>query len=430
MPNKTEDKDKLFKQIWMGFIANVGSLLIFSREISSLADRLDREKVHDLALDFSALFGDDPSQVEEELLEFSPSLESLEIYPDFSQRTDIQEALAFLQTGAFKKRAFDWALVHPSKAHKLVEIVNREFSEPSNSGMILRRSTLIHLVGFLEIFLQNLLFAYYYLHPEDGSVQQDEASLKKWAMRKAEARMKGNWKTKIQNIRTLGASLFSTETYLDELLEIVQRRHLMTHNDGVIDDYFLSNIPEKYKLEKTWKVGQVLVVSNEYLQRALDVVQLIGCALHQSAWRTWVSPSPKKANETFGNFIFASLQQERYQLVSDLADLSSYLALPKKHVHITKVNQAIAYRECGRNDKLQRLIYELDRFSPSLSVQIAVAVLRNDYKKTHLLLLQAVKKNQLWKISKDWPLFKPIANEPWFETMFIHADKGTLPSKR
>ena len=199
--------------------------------------------------------------------------------------------------------------------------------------------------------------------------------------------MKGKWETKIQNIRPLGAELFSTEKYLDELLEIIQRRNLMVHNDGVIDDDFLLKIPEKYKSEKGWRSGQILVVSSEYLQRALDVVQLIGCALHQSAWRTWLSPSPKKVNEAFGNFVFAALKQQRYRLTSDLADLSISFSLPKKHINIVKVNQAISFRECGKSDKLQNIINELSQSNPSLSVQIGLSVLRTDYKKMQLLLV-------------------------------------------
>lgn len=257
-----------------------------------------------------------------------------------------------------------------------------------------RSSTICHkpnsvrgTIGFFEIFLQNILFIYFYLHPDDSTVQQDEISLKKWAMRKAESNMKGKWETKIQNIRPLGAELFSTEKYLDELLEIIQRRNLMVHNDGVIDDDFLLKIPEKYKSEKGWRSGQILVVSSEYLQRALDVVQLIGCALHQSAWRTWLSPSPKKVNEAFGNFVFAALKQQRYRLTSDLADLSISFSLPKKHINIVKVNQAISFRECGKSDKLQNIINELSQSNPSLSVQIGLSVLRTDYKKMQLLLV-------------------------------------------
>ncbi len=427
MTNKLEQRDKLFNQIWFRFNSNVGSLLMFSREITTIADRLDQEKIHEVAADLAHVFGDEPADVEKELLEFFPSLDHLEIYPDFRQNPDVKEIFAFFQTGEFKKRTLDWVFEHPAKANKLANVINTEFNEPPNNGIILRRSALIQLTGFLELLLQDLFFAYLYLHPDNKLAQQDNAMLKIWAQDQAEIKMKGGWRKRIENISALEADLGSTEQYLDDLIEITQRRNLMVHNDGVIDDDFLERIPDRYKNEKEWKPGQTLVVSTEYLQRAFDVTHLIGCILNQAIWRKWAGTSPKKASETFSNFIFTVLKQERYQLVSDLADFSVSLSLPKKISQIVKVNQAIAFRETKQHNKLQRSISELSRSNPSLPIQIALSVLRMDYKNTQILLVHAANKNLLKNISKDWPLFYPIKNEPWFITLFNRVDRGDLP---
>jgi len=68
--------DKFLYRVWQAFSANWGSLRLFGEQISQVADRLDRQTVKEIAQVFADVFGDTPEQVEEELLEFFPSLVS------------------------------------------------------------------------------------------------------------------------------------------------------------------------------------------------------------------------------------------------------------------------------------------------------------------------------------------------------------------
>jgi hypothetical protein len=56
MASKLEDRDRLFHSVWLRFNANVGSLLMFSREVSTVADRLDRAKIYDMAADLPTTY--------------------------------------------------------------------------------------------------------------------------------------------------------------------------------------------------------------------------------------------------------------------------------------------------------------------------------------------------------------------------------------
>ncbi len=61
---KKGDINQQFKQIWLRFNANVGSLWIFSHEVARFAGDWDKELVHKMAEEIVDLFGDDPSEVE------------------------------------------------------------------------------------------------------------------------------------------------------------------------------------------------------------------------------------------------------------------------------------------------------------------------------------------------------------------------------
>ena len=89
-------KNEVFYQIWHGFSANIGSLWLFSQEISKVADRLDRKKVKEMAREMAGAFGDDPREVEEDLLSFFPSLDDADIYPNFYENPNLRETFQFL----------------------------------------------------------------------------------------------------------------------------------------------------------------------------------------------------------------------------------------------------------------------------------------------------------------------------------------------
>ncbi len=420
--------DAIFEQIWLRSNANLGALWVFGREITTLADSIDRQHIHEIAQEIAPIFGDDPTEIENDLLEFVPALDNLEIYPDLRESASVREMLDAFQMTEFKQRVFVWALEHPAKAHKLADIFRASFSEPSTNGILLRRSAFIQLVGFFELFIEDLFFAYYFTGEQEPTKSGD--ARKTWARQEAETMSKGGWKRRIENLQSLGVELGPAIGQLDELIEITQRRNLLVHNDGVIDADFLKRIPERYRHEKDWKLGQMLLVSTQYLFRAFDMIHLFSCILHQNAWRKWSGANPKKANRKLIGIIYAALKQKRYHLVCQLADYSETLSLPRKTAQLAKINQAIAFREMKNVDCLQKVITELNNSDPGFPVQVAISVLRQDYKSTQLLLTRAAHKKQLKSLSKEWSLFDNIRDEPWFQNILASAESGEIPKNK
>lgn len=410
--------NKLFHRIWQTFNANVGSLWLFSQQITKMADQLDREKVHEISMQLGPLFDDDPKDVETELLEFLPSLDELEIYPNFLDNPNIRETFQLFQTSGFKKHMLEWAFENPDKAHKLADINATWLAEPPANGILLRRSALISLVGFLELLLENLFFGYFYYSNLNLDMNSD--AHKKQAQRKADKEMRTNrgWSERIENFQKLGIQLGTAQNYVDELLEIVHRRNLLVHNNGLIDEGYMQFAPEKFRPPGA-EMGKVLIVSTRYLLRAFSVVTVFGFALSQACWRQWTARhNRKKANETVESLVYATLKQERYELIRELAGICLDIQLPSRQAQFVQVNLAVAQRELGNMDDVHQIVSVLSRSNPEWRVKIALAVLQGDNSKTQLLLSRARRQNNLVQISKYWPLFKHVQNESWFLNIF------------
>jgi hypothetical protein len=422
--------DQLFHQIWQGVEANLGALWLFSDEISKHADQLDRARIHEFAKEMADAFGDELQQVEQELMEFTPSLDELDVYPDFRQRPDVREAIQFFQDSHFKTRVREWSLENPQKAHKFSAVFSSYLAHPPISRILLRRNVLVSLVGFLELLMENLLFGYYFYTDLGEDPKSEAHKLKARQKAEKENSSPNGWRGRIHKFQQLDIDLSKNQAFVDELLEITQRRNLIVHNDGVVDDTYLKWAPQAYQPSGIQK-GEFLLVSTRYLTRAFHVVVVFAIALSQACWRQWQPTKKKKrANQVIEYFVFTTLKDGRYDLVIDLVEIGKQFSLPRSSAQILKIHQAIAFRELGKKPEMMQIYAEFLSDNMDWRVPIALAILREEFSLAQQLLAQAAKKNKLIDISPFWTLFKPVKDELWFQRMFEHPNRGNLPRSR
>ncbi len=414
---------------WQIFNANFGSLRLFGEQIAQVADGLDRQSVSEMAEVLADVFDDPQEEVEAELLEFLPSLDELELYPNFAERPDVREALQYFKDRRFKARILQWALENPRKGHKLAQAWADCFSEPPAHGLLLRRSALVSLVGTLEILVESL-FLGYYCYVEAGNIVQGEAQGLK-AYQQTEKAMGGGWRRRIERFDELGINLAVIQDYLDELVEIAQRRNTIVHNQGVIDADYMNRSPASYQPAGA-KKGLMLVVSTRYLERAFDVVLLIAFGLSQACWRQWQrEKSQKQADRVIETLIYQTLRQGRYELVQALALVTERIDLSWRLRQLVLVNAAIAWRERGDKANMQLVLTRLKKRACGWQTKIALAILRENSLEAHRLMKQAADKGKLHQyISPYWPLFEPVKSEPWFKNLFDVSEHDKMPRRK
>jgi hypothetical protein len=228
----------------------------------------------------------------------------------------------------------------------------------------------------------------------------------------------------------LGIDIGAVKNYLDELVEIIRRRNVTVHNAGVIDGKNIGNEPRAHQPAGA-KQGLLLVVSTRYLARAFDVVLLIAFGLSQACWRQWQpDKSKQQADHEADRLIYQTLRQKRYTLVQELAHSMDGMSLPWRTRKFVLADHAIALRELGDRSAMILILSELKRKSRDWRIAIALAILRDDFLRAHLLMKQAAEEGKLQEISPYWPLFDPVREKAWFDAVFKTSERSAVPKRR
>ena len=416
MTTKKNDLNNQFKQVWARFNSNLSALWIFSQEIANLAEQWDEQMIHKLAVDIADLFGDDPEEVEKDIRELTPSVSELEVQPDYRENASVREIIDAFQSGEFQRRALRWIGRNPKQGYRLLDVMSEAYNQPPANGILLRRSALVSLVGFLELLVQDLYTVYYSaLNSEGSSIRGEKLP-------------RGLWK-EIEFFKTLGIDTGLFGSTMDELHEIIQRRNLVVHQDGIIDAKYLDNAPIGIIQGKGFAVGQRLLITKSYLLNSLELVHYFGAGLHQLCWRIWGNDVTQVADSSYEAFMLFSLQHERYPMVIKLAEFGQHLKMEKVAGQVNDVNHAIALREMGRESEVQQWIAKLKRSRPNWKIKTAITFLERDNDQAYLLLKQAAQQNKLKSINPNWPLFKLVRGQAWFDNAF-KIDQSTPGKKR
>lgn len=428
---ETQDIDATLTGIWNQFNANLGTLWAFSQQIGRLADEQDKTDISELARKLSLVFDEDVTDIQKDLSRWFPDSDDIEITPEGI--TTLVAELKDLNSDDFKQTIVAWSNENPEMAHELSGLLRIAFKQPPAHAKLLRWGALINLVSFFEILEWKLICAFYLLVCQ--ALPSEEMTIKVAELRGLESLDEVNKyiihkeadsviregllnQLKYFKDRLIIDKMKLMKDSRDELVEIVQRRNLLVHNQGIVNQIYLTHVSKQYLQDKRIKKDCILHVSAKYLDRALDTVHLFGFVLSQLCWRKWVKDKHEAADKVFAEFSFDTLTQGRFDLTKRTAHCAAAMGISKQWHRIITINQAIAFRELGEIDKIRGLLKKYEWTPMPIDIEIGLSTLREDYERTYLLLEQAAYSGDLKKISKDWPLFKPIRQEVRFVQVF------------
>ncbi len=69
---------------------------------------------------------------------------------------------------------------------------------------------------------------------------------------------------------------------LPELKEIISRRNVIVHNEGIVNNIYMNAVSEKYRLHV--QNGDILSVEREYILNAIDLVESITMSIILEMW--------------------------------------------------------------------------------------------------------------------------------------------------
>lgn len=190
---------------------------------------------------------------------------------------------------------------------------------------------------------------------------------------------------------------------LDEFEEIYYRRNLYIHNNGIVNNIYLSNIKDKFK--KNVKENEKLITDEIYLRNAINMLYKVVCTLFYEIQLAY-NPKYEKWHISLANIGFELLQNKNYDVAEQIYFiLSSYKQLCFRDKAMYRINYINALKQQGKIDVVKRELNELDVSIATDDYKIAKLCLEDKNKEVY----EAISKNYpdpfTADLIRDWPLF-------------------------
>lgn len=389
--------DQRYRQRWLQLIDNAG----FSQETQPLALML---LIHLLPRPASAVPTDGP--LDERVREF---LKGLTVTED-EERTSITisgEQLAPLLGDDASK------FMH-LLASLLMAVPNR------TRAVLLNGSLLTTQVGALEVLIAGLAANHLQLHPDLLDQGDEKLSLKDLKAftsvreaekhvidRRVEILMRGSlddWDSWFHRHAGLGFKQFCDD--LDSLREIMERRHTIVHNAGVVSRQYLS----KTKSSGSIALGDHLPVTHSYLQDAIRQIDGFGTLLAMFAISKWTPEVRDIAIGFFNNRIYTFVEQQDWRIVRLLTSKGLLLKGTQEDLAILRVNQWLAIKRLEGPAAIESEVRAWDTTAMAHRFQFARACLLDDIDEAFRLLPNVVASGEAENLAK-WPLCDELRSD-------------------
>ncbi|ABY36802.1 MAG TPA: hypothetical protein DEF43_04090 [Chloroflexus aurantiacus] len=411
--------DEHLHSLWQGFFSTYSSLSIFASKIGERADQFDEERIQQMASDLAFALGECREVVLAGLRNYLTSWKDKDTLPDVRNNDEFHDVIKHINDPSFKQLLSDWEQKEPQKSDVLMEILRELFIRPPISAVYLRQSCLIALVSAVEDFINNLLYAY--------GVYKD----------------KDNWKQRWNKLDKVITECFASDPWTslpdneatdlrekykrwqEGYTEIIQRRNILVHNGGRVDEHYLDQAPKAHQPPGI-TAGQIVLVSPSYLQKAFDLSLTLLFTLTQLVWRKGlaIGQTNQNADKMASDLIYELLRQKQYALVIELAELAIKFHLDQSERMLVLVNKGVALRKYGRKQELKSIISQLRR-SDAWLFQMAAYILNGENDAARRIMINN-SPNLRRQAKLSWPLFDFIREKPWFSSLFGSVNKAVL----
>ena len=219
-----------------------------------------------------------------------------------------------------------------------------------------------------------------------------------------------------------------------QFVEITERRNLFVHCDGIVSTQYLRVCKQHdVKLRKDLKVGDQLEIDLDYFSKAFDCILEIGIKLGHVLWRKLKPENTKDADSALHRTSYDLLAEERYELAKMVLHFATDTL---KHVSSEKIrriniiNLCIAHKFSDEKQKCLSLLDSEDWSACSPEFEIAVAVLKDDYKNATTIMEDMGTNGPVNREEySTWPLFKSFRESKEFLKTYrkLFGEEFVLP---
>ena len=292
---------------------------------------------------------------------------------------------------------------------------------------IMRGGVLMSLIGSFEVLLSDLLRLYYERHA--SALESDEkihsfneirsfGSLNEFLSHvienKIDGFLRGSLVEWVKFFQRLRIDLTRFAPSWADFAECFQRRHVIVHNGGRVSRQYLERVDsswlEKHKEET--KLGRFLEVSAEYLAKAFDSFELVGCLLSQECWKKFAHDDLKARGSTILEHQYECLVDARWKIAEGLGSwVISEGEFNALETLIVRINRWLSIKRQGRWSEIEPEITSFDYSILEHRFVAAIYSLTGDADSFFRILPKAaIPVDDL----KAWPILEDMRQDPRF----------------
>ncbi len=305
--------------------------------------------------------------------------------------------------------------------HEMESIYAETIGAPQEA--ILRRGYLSMAIAAFDALLIDLVVAYYKRKP--SKLKDSQQTLKlidlelvddldeakhQLALQEAESALRQDFLGVEKYFRsTLGVSIAVHNEIRARVIECIQRRHLATHANMIVQRGYLKKVDGKLVEQFEVKVGEPLELSDEYLEEMLDYLQLYALMLVHCCATSWSSKST--LSNLSGSALmtqFGMLHKGRYLAVAKIAEFSDNLfGVTESHAKSMSLNQCTAHRKLDGSFDCSTLLNKHDWSACSMLLEIGYTIHMGLEDQFADVTKRALKAGEVSPyMIRSWPIFE------------------------
>lgn len=302
---------------------------------------------------------------------------------------------------------------------------------------IVPKSLFVSMVSQFDTFLYDLMNAIYEIKPE--LLKASEKVLKPGIIlkfKKIESAKTYLIKKEIEDLlreshldhmkwleKTLKIPLTSELGGLDQYVEITERRNLLVHADGIVNEHYLSKCTST-KLKENDKLN----IRNKYFFDSSNYLYELAILMTEVIWRKLEPKNTKAVEVLIERLTFDMLKNKRYDLVIKILNYNLKLKISESTYLVFLINLCLAYKFSGNRKEALKLVNSQDWEAKNSVFRFGSLIILEKYSEAGDLMKKIDKKDITEKDYQTWPLFKDFRKTKYFLTAYkqIFSQKYSL----
>lgn len=200
--------------------------------------------------------------------------------------------------------------------------------------------------------------------------------------------------------------------------EIIARRNLFVHNDGVVNTIYLNKVGEGCTLNK----GDIVNIERAYIDNAINIIESTGISIIIEIWLKEYGKDEDEIDKIMDLVFEEYLIQEKWEVAKFLYEtILEYKNLSIADQYLCKINRALCYKWLNKYDEVKDEIDKLDLSAAQPQYKLAVLTLNDKFEE---FFVEYDKQNEIIeKNLKEWPLFIELRNSLEYKKRFSDVDE-------